>query len=248
MTVSPSSTSTESAAGSRSFSAGSAAAGVPPAALLAPAAGHGLRTGRPSDPGRPHHRRVAIVAQRRDAQARSAASVGSFSASAGTRQDVTVGTSTGLSSPLDALPDRQHADVLQDQLAALLAAGFGALPATRTSTRLFGVMKPLTPVTSSTRTDMARMPSGIIIGSRPPADQELRSDQRLVLVDGDAGTELDGLGSRMAPWGRCSPATALPSPASARGACRAGSPRPRRGRRRSASPAASRTRSHCAAL
>ena len=43
-----------------------------------------------------------------------------------------------------------------------------AAPATSTSTRLFGVMKPLTPVTSSTLTDIARMPSGIIVGRRPP--------------------------------------------------------------------------------
>ena len=40
---------------------------------------------------------------------------------------------------------------------------------TRTSTRVPGVTKPATPITSSTLTLTARIPSGITIGSPPPA-------------------------------------------------------------------------------
>jgi hypothetical protein len=41
-----------------------------------------------------------------------------------------------------------------------------------TSTRLFGSTYPATPITSSTRTETARMPSGIIGGSPAPASFE----------------------------------------------------------------------------
>ena len=39
----------------------------------------------------------------------------------------------------------------------------------RTSTRVPGRTNPATPMTSSTSTDSARIPSGIVMGSPPPA-------------------------------------------------------------------------------
>ena len=67
---------------------------------------------------------------------------------------------------------RENPDVLQYQLAPLLGfrtvtAPLSGLPAIKTSTRLFGVMNPLTPVTVSTLTDIAHIPSVMIDASKP---------------------------------------------------------------------------------
>src|SRR5450432_4504995 len=42
-------------------------------------------------------------------------------------------------------------------------------PDTRTSTTVHGITKPATPTTSLTATETARIPSGIVAGSPPPA-------------------------------------------------------------------------------
>jgi hypothetical protein len=95
----------------------------------------------------------------------------SFSASSGDTSSVTVGTSTGFSSfcsiSFPVASTRTFCRMTLPFWSPCDDACSLGWPDTRTSTRLFGVMKPLTPVTLSTRTDMPRMPSVMSSGSSP---------------------------------------------------------------------------------
>ena len=64
---------------------------------------------------------------------------------------------------------------------------------TSTSTRVPGTTKPATPTTSLTRTEIARMPGGMV-GGRPapaPCGGQLGLGDRLVGGDGDDGAAVD---------------------------------------------------------